>query len=98
MQGDPAFPKVQFPPADLCPLCRAPSLDNVSWQSQVFCSLLAACCSLLAARCWSLAAGCWLNAAPVKSSSLHECCLYLVNVSGLCICVPPGVHSAGQHW
>ena len=39
VQGDPAFPKVQFPPAALCPLCRAPSLDNVSWHSQVLCSL-----------------------------------------------------------
>ena len=63
MQGEPAFPKVQFPPADLCPLCRAPSLDNVSWQSQVFCSLLAARCTLLAAGRWLLAAGCWLLAA-----------------------------------
>lgn len=24
--GDPFFPKVQWPPAELCPLCRAPSV------------------------------------------------------------------------
>ena len=60
MQGDPTFPKVQFPPAALCPLCRAPSLDNVSGHRRVVCLLLAAV------------------AAPVKSWSLHECCLTLV--------------------
>eukprot|EP00891_Asterochloris_glomerata_P002704 jgi/Astpho2/2704/Aster-00890 len=43
VQGDPAFPKVQFPPAALCPLCRAPSLDNaVHWnEDEVYRFLLA---------------------------------------------------------
>ena len=33
-EGDPAFPKMQWPPSELCPLCRLPSINkkaDVTW-------------------------------------------------------------------
>ena len=43
--GDPAFPKAQWPPAELCPLCRLPSLGNkgeITWnEEEVYRFLLA---------------------------------------------------------
>lgn len=35
--GDPAFPKLQWPPSELCPLCRLPSLQrksDVTWNEE----------------------------------------------------------------
>jgi hypothetical protein len=36
-EGDPAFPKRQWPPSELCPLCRLPSLNKkaaVTWNEE----------------------------------------------------------------
>ena len=36
--GDPASPKIQWPPSELCPLCRLPSLKkkeaDVTWNEE----------------------------------------------------------------
>ena len=36
-EGDPAFPKMQWPPLELCPLCRLPSINkkaDVTWNEE----------------------------------------------------------------
>ena len=50
--GDPFFPKVQWPPPELCPLCRAPSVTagagkggpdaEPEWNEDEVCHLLLA--------------------------------------------------------
>ncbi len=60
--GDPFFPKVQWPPPELCPLCRAPSVTagatagkaeaEPEWNEDEVCSLnfrrllLPGCCTM----------------------------------------------------